>query len=385
MSMLRPLIGHEAARSSLIAAASAGALPGSILLHGAAGIGKQRLGLWLAQLLACQTPGESGPCDACKPCRFALRLEHPDIHWFFPLARPKGASGPEKLAEALEEARAAELAARRASPLQVTPPAEMRGIFLAQVQTLRRLAHARPAMGARKVFLIGEAEYLVPQESSQEAANALLKLLEEPPPETTFILTATDPASLLDTIRSRLLPIRLRPLPVEDVARFLIAERGATEAEARLAARLSEGSIGRALGFLPTEDGEPGHLERLRSEARELLGAAAAGSSLRRLAAAHALPPTGARGHFGGTLEFLALWIRDLAATAAGAGDLVVNIDARAALEALAQRLPAAAAGAPAAIRAVDEALALTQINVNPQLLIHRLLTEVHHALHGRA
>lgn len=258
MTGLRPLEGHDAEREALTAAVREGRLPNSLLLHGPAGIGKQRLGLWLAQLLLCDAPTPTGPCDACHSCRLAVRLEHPDLHWFFPLPRPKGST--DRLLEALEEARGAELESRRAQPLRPTLPHGMVGIFLAQVQALLRIANARPAMGRRKVFVIGDAELLVPQEASPEAANALLKLLEEPPADTTLILTASEPDLLLPTIRSRLLPVRVRPLGTESAAEFLVRHGDVEPAAARRAATLAGGAIGRALGFLP-DQGAPGPLD----------------------------------------------------------------------------------------------------------------------------
>ncbi|HEX7050500.1 MAG TPA: hypothetical protein VF188_09890 [Longimicrobiales bacterium] len=384
MSELRPLEGHDAVRLALGRATLENTLPGSLLLHGPAGIGKQRLGLWLAQRIVCTAPRETEPCGACQPCRLVLRLEHPDVHWFFPLARPKRVSGPDKLADALEEARAAELEARRAEPLRPTAPAaEPVGFFLAQIQTLRGHAHARPAIGARKVFLIGDAERLVPQEASPEAANALLKILEEPPADAIFILTAADPDALLPTIRSRLLPIRLRPLGEDVVARFLIDQHGAPEAAARSAARLAQGSIGQALGFLPAGD-EPGPLETLRRRARDLLAAATTDSEIPRLALAHATPTAGARGLFSDTLDFLRLWLRDLAAAASGAEALVVNHDALDFLTDLVRRLPDAAAAVPDALRSVDEAATLAHGNVNPQLILAWLLHTLHRQLAPR-
>jgi DNA polymerase-3 subunit delta' len=377
--MLPPLYGHEEPRAALTRAAASGELPGSLLLHGPLGVGRQRLALWLAQLLLCAAPGEEGACGECAPCRMALRLEHPDLHWFFPLPRPKGASG-DKLGDALEDARAAELAARRADPYRATAPGEPVGLFLAHVQTVRRLAHARPTLGSKKVFIVGDAEHLVPQESSPEAANALLKVLEEPPADTTFILTASGATTLLPTLTSRLLPVRLRPLPEGQVARFLTEVRGVDPARAPATARLAQGSIGRALGFLPV-DGQPGPLEALRMQARDLLSAAAASSAVPRLAAAHALPPAGARGVFTELLDALALWIRDLAAVANGAEDALVNHDHLNPLRDLARRLPAAAAGAPRAFLALEEAQALAQGNVNPQLILASLLPALHRAL----
>src|SRR5690606_17672122 len=270
---LPALRGHEAARRLLAEAALRGELPGSLLLHGPAGIGKQRLGLWLGQLLLCEAPTGEEPCGACQHCRFAVRLEHPDLQWFFPLPRPKGASGPDKLATALEEARADELAERARTGLWITTPDEPVGLSLAQIRTLARMAVTRPALGRRKVFLIGQAEHLVAQDASPEAANALLKLLEEPPPDVTLVLTAADPEDLLPTIRSRLLPIALRPLPDAEVAAFLTEVTGTPPREAARIATLAQGSIGRALGFLP-QDGAEGPLEAIRQRARALLEAA---------------------------------------------------------------------------------------------------------------
>ena len=379
MSGLLRVEGHTAERQALAAAVAEQRLPNSLLLHGPAGIGKQRVALWLAQLLVCERPTPDGPCDVCHPCRLALRLEHPDLHWFFPLVRPKGST--DRLIEALEEARGAELELRRARPLRPTLPHGMVGIFLAQVQALLRIASTRPAMGSRKVFVVGDAELLVPQEASPEAANALLKLLEEPAADTTLILTASEPDLLLPTIRSRLLPVRLRPLPVTDAARFLEQHADVESASAHRAATLAAGSIGRALGFLP-EQGAPGALDEIRLRGRELLAAALDRSAVPRLQAANRESPAAARGGFSDGLQALTLWLRDLAAVAGGAEDVVINTDALDWLRSAARQLPDAG-GVPRAIAAVDECLQLTQININPQLATASLLRRLRLELLG--
>lgn len=379
MSGLAPLVGHDDVRAGLARAVGRGELPGSLLLHGPSGVGKQRLALWLAQLLLCEHAGAE-PCGECRACRLVLRLEHPDLHWFFPIVRPKGGGSPERLAEAMEEERARRLQEVRDEPLRPLTPGEIVGLYVQQMQTLRRIASSRPAMGSRKVFIVGDAEQLVPQEASPEAANALLKLLEEPPHDTTVVLTASDPDSLLPTIRSRLLPVRLRPLHEREVARFLVENGKASETDAARVARLSQGSVGRALGFLP--DGkETGPLEKLRTDARALLDAAAAPAAGPRLGAALRSSPAGARGGFSNLLEFLALWIRDLAAVAAGAQDEVVNVDAAAELRTMAARLPDPAASAPRMLRLVEEARTLAYGNVNPQLILANLLRRLSESL----
>ncbi len=372
MTGLGPLLGHEHIRETLAAAATRGELPSALLLHGPPGIGKQRLALWLAQRLVCENPSTDEPCGTCHSCHLAVRLEHPDVHWFFPLPRPRTSGGAERLGEALEEARAAELEARRTDPWYPTHPNEPAGIYVAHVQVIRRLAGARPAMGRHKVFVIGNAEALVPQEASPEAANALLKLLEEPPPDTTVILTANDVDALLPTIRSRLLSVRAVPLPIARLERFLRDDRGIEPDLAARVARLAEGSIGRALAFLPA-DGEPGPLEAARLQALSMLDAALDGGHARYVRALEQAP-AGARGEFATVLAMLIVWLRDLAAVAVGAEDTVVNVDYAEELRRRAASIPNAGHRVTEAIPEVEKLLQLVTFNINPQLALATLL-----------
>lgn len=378
-----PVHGHDEIRARLARAVAQHTLPGSLLLHGPPGVGKQRLGLWLAQRLLCEGASAAEPCGECTSCTLTLRLEHPDVHWFFPLPRPRARGSLDKMIDAVEDERAEALAARREDPYRAPTTGEPVGLYLAHVHAIRRIASARPSMGGGQIILVGDAENLVPQESSPEAANAFLKVLEEPPANTTFILTASDPDALLPTLRSRLQPIRLQPLSVERVARFLVERRDVADDRARVVARLSEGSIGRALGFLPTGADEPGPLERVRQHARTLLAAAAADRPLPALTTAHEQRPTGARGDFYDVLGFLSLWIRDLAATADGAEDDVINVDADDFLAKIARRLPNASRGAADALDAVEHARGFARGNVNPQLTLAWLLRRIRNALAG--
>ncbi len=366
--------GHRALRASLHRALSRGTLPATVLVHGMPGCGKQSLALWMARTALCAA--DTRPCDHCNSCRLALRLEHPDIHWYFPLPRPKRASTPGKRAEALEEARHDRLAEFRRQPLRPEGDTDVKGIYLAAVLSIRARAHKRPAMGSQQFFIIGDAEYLVPQEASPEAANALLKLLEEPPDGSRFILTSGRPGSLLDTIRSRTLPLHLPPLPVEEVAAFLEEECGADPATAAEAATRSQGSIGTALGHL---DGEGVHAaERARS--LELLRAAVEGKRADAYRAALAFGPGGARGLLG-LFAALQLWIRDLGAAALGRDDRVVNADELRFLKQTARRLQLTPDRVATAVDRVEAARMLALGNVNPQLLISGVLLELEETL----
>src|SRR5689334_4101651 len=183
------LHGHERLREQLRTAASRGTLPSSLLLHGPRGVGKQRLALWLGQLLLCA--GEQPrPCGRCPQCRFSLALTHPDLHWVFPRPRLKD-SDP-----SLEDVRddyAEAIAERISAHGLYAPTSGTDGIYVATVRAVVRAAALSPAMAARKVFVIGDAERMVSQVGSEEAANAFLKLLEEPPANTTVILTSSEP------------------------------------------------------------------------------------------------------------------------------------------------------------------------------------------------
>jgi DNA polymerase-3 subunit delta' len=379
---LPPVYGHEEIRAKLRSALRAGNLPQSLLIHGPGGVGKERLALWLAQLLFCETPAADGEaCGRCQACRFVERLEHPDLHWFFPLPRPDAAT-PEKLREKLEESRGAELAARRADPFHIPQFDKAPAYFMGMIQNLQRFASVRPAMGNRKVFVVGDAEAMVPQESSPEAANAFLKLLEEPPADTTLILTSSNPGALLPTIRSRVLPVRVLRLPQGEVAAFLEREKGMKHAEAEALAGQSEGAIGRALRLLPSSGGA-GVLQRQRDMARNLLAAATAQGAAERFAAANAVAPAGARGEFSAGLQALALWLRDLMVVAGGAPDQVAYTDDTAFLTSIAKKAQVRPQSVTSAILRVQEAQEMAAGNVNPQLILADLLRGLREDLVG--
>jgi DNA polymerase-3 subunit delta' len=308
----------------------------------------------------------------------ATSLEHPDVHWYFPLPRPKGAAG-DKLVDALETARLEELAELRAQPLRASHSEEVRGLYLGTVRSIRERAYKRPVMAPGPVFIVGDAELLVPQESSPEAANALLKLLEEPPGSARFVLTSSEPGRLLPTIQSRTVPYHLTGLDTEEIAALLIRERALDAKAAVWAAARGQGSIGRALGFLP-EDDDDGPLEKLRRKAFELVRAATEPGAAAGYAVALGFPPAGARGLID-LFAFVEEWLRDLAAVATVGAAAVLNADEAEMLARRASDTGVAAFDLTRAFASVERARELAYGNVNPQLVVSGLVRDLRLAL----
>ncbi len=294
---LPALTGHPETRQRLAKALRAGRLPQVLLFTGSTGIGKQRLALWLAQLIMCERGGEE-PCGSCRACHLVEGLSHADVHWFVPITRPK-AGDPDKQVEEAAEALAGALDERRKRPLY-SPPDGMASHPIASVRLLHRRAALTAVEGGRRVFIIGEADRLVPQESSPEAANAMLKLLEEPPPGMVILLTTVDARRVLPTIRSRAVPIRLHRLSDDEVRGFLREHTEPRWNEERIEERvaLAGGSIGQAL----SQGDEAGKAYR---SAELLLAAVIEG---RGAALERALGQTAyaARGEFAAMLDALA-------------------------------------------------------------------------------
>src|SRR5207247_7724214 len=227
---LHPLYGHEGVRNRLAGAFASARLPQALLLAGPSGVGKQRLSLWLAQLLLCDGPAPRGrePCGACQSCRFVLSLSHPDLHWFVPIEPGKRGGDADKQVELVAEALGEEMASRREKPLYEAASG-LAGHGIAAVRLMLRRLALTPAIGRRKVVIIGDAERLIPQQGQEAAANALLKVLEEPPADAQLVLTASEPEALLPTILSRVVRVRLARLPDTIVTAFVQKELGVAE------------------------------------------------------------------------------------------------------------------------------------------------------------
>jgi len=265
-----------------------------------------------------------------------LTLQHPDVHWFVPVELSKragsGGSDVEKQIELVAEALAEEMNARREHPLYA-PVVGLASHPVASVRLLLKRLALTPAMGKRKVFVVGDAERLIPQIGTEVAANALLKALEEPPADSVIILTAADPNALLPTVLSRVVLVRVARNADSAVTAFAQQTMGISN-KAELAQRVTtaEGCIGKLFATSVPRSGQSGDEQAARFVDAPLLFALGQ-------------VPFQARGGFTDMLDSLADRMRSEAKRGGDTGKLVE------------------------AIAMVMDARDLAQGNVNPQLL----------------
>ena len=346
-----PLYGHEEIRERVLPRIVAGTLPQSLLLHGPAGVGKQRLALWMAQALLCVS--DAPPCGHCRECRYVLDLTHPDLNWVFPRPRPKsGFKDPDDAAEDMSDARV-ERAQRHG--LYPMPPGN-EGIFVDTVKFLVRQAVRTPALAKRKVFVVGEVDRMAQQEGAEEAANVFLKLLEEPPADTWVIATTSAVGSLLPTIRSRVVAIRVPRLDEAAMRAFM--------ADPAVAQHLGKAKITTNEGLVLAQ-GAPGALlssgakKTMIDEARKFITAATSGNRADLHKLAFVQGHSGARAGFSDKLDALTIALYDRMKSGTQAADV------------------STASSSSRAIEMVEEAKRLADANVSPILISSKLLTDL--------
>jgi DNA polymerase III subunit delta' len=335
--------GHERLKARLGESVDAGRLPSALALVGPGGIGKQRLALWLGQRILCTgAVGSVRPCGVCQSCKWATSLTHPDLTWVFPRPRLKDSdASPDAVWQDLAEG----IAERREAGMLYPPPSGSDAIYVATVRALVARMALTPAVGKRKVFVIGDAERMVPQEGAEAAANAFLKALEEPPADTTIILTTSAPDALLPTIRSRVVLVRVAPLAESEMRAFL--------ADPAVQARV--GANASPLGGAPGARLAPRDGNASADGARTILDTASApGGAMYRAALRQGA--AGARGGFADRLDAMTGVIHERARIAAERG---ANDDARRAID---------------GVRAIERAKELIETNVNPPLITAALL-----------
>ena len=270
--------GQEAAHALLRRAAAKDRLPHAFLFHGVKGSGKTTTAFALAQFLNCEAPSEADACGRCAPCRRIDAFGHPDVHWIFPMAGSlKGDKRHKHIRDTIAE--------RTSGGIHVLGYAGAASIGIGRdedaragsVGELRSQAGYAPVEARVKVFVVTEAERM-----HHEAANSVLKVLEEPPEQNLLVLTAQRPNELLTTIVSRCQTVRFRDLSEEEIQSLLVERarlvdgetegrkkketRPPTPEEAALAAALGRGSLTRAAALVQED------VTALRDQALAFLG-----------------------------------------------------------------------------------------------------------------
>ena len=323
------LAGHSRATTLLQQSLRNGQLSHAYLFAGPAHVGKFTLAINLAQAVNCDS--ESRPCQECTSCRRIAASKHSDIH----------------IVELMSQ--------------------EKKEIGFRQIAEMQTAAHLPPFEGKYKVFIFDRAEML-----SHEAANSLLKTLEEPPPNILIMLLTNKESALLPTIASRCQRVELRPLPLGLVTDALVKDYQITQDKADLLARLSRGCLGWALLALRDESLLSDREQRL-ADFMQLC----TGSTNDRLAYAADLAALFGKGRDRVT-DVLSTWLqwwRDILLIKCDNGKWIINVDQEAILSKQAERVTAGSiASFMRDIRAAGEQL---EQNANPRLALEVLMLKM--------
>jgi DNA polymerase-3 subunit delta' len=203
--VFREIIGQEKAIVFLRRAIANGKIAPAYLFTGIQGIGKATTAMAFALLLNCMEPVDEDGCKQCSSCKKLIDGNHPDL-------------------------------------VIIEPDKEKKGIGIDQIRQINRHLAFSPALGPYRIVIIDPAEKM-----TDEASNAFLKTLEEPPPNNIFILNVRDQRDLLPTIVSRCQKVPFKPLAADQIVTLLEGEGNVDKQKAKIVARLSEGSPGRAL------------------------------------------------------------------------------------------------------------------------------------------
>lgn len=322
------LCGNAPIREAVVRSVAEGRMPHGLLFHGPEHVGKTGFAVAAAKtILAGGWPPASD--EARRAVGKVERSTHPDLIYACPDVR-----------------------AGRAPQIKIE-----------DVREIERLAPLSPIEGAWRIVILDGADRMNPN-----TANALLKLLEEPPPHCALLLTAHRRASLLPTILSRCTPLRLAPVPTDELAAWLQGQHGFDADRARLAARWAEGRPGAALHF--PLDAWDQHLARVDAVLGAFLQRGYGGvfRAAAELLALGEKARTGAEPPLAAALRWLRLWVRDqlVAATAPAQRGLLARGGAvtadRWTLEQLCALGEEIERLAPLANRAIDAQLALETV-----------------------
>lgn len=236
------IAGHESTIEALRQIADSGRIPHAILLNGISGIGKMRLARAFSQYVHCSNRKDGDSCGVCPSCLQHKNFNNPDMHYIYPVLKKEKMQVSSDYAEQWKE---------MLTEWSYMPPEKWNDIL--QVGNSQPYIYvpesediiAKSSLSAfqenYKIFLIW-----LPERLRLEAANKLLKVIEEPFEDTIFILVSNDDSKLLPTIFSRTQRFNLRPLSEENISSHLVRHKGVSRNVASSASHIAEGSMGKA-------------------------------------------------------------------------------------------------------------------------------------------
>ena len=305
--MFDELIGNDRVKVLLRRMLTNSRLPGAMLFSGEDGVGKKLFALEIARALNCRAPQGVEACGKCPACKRTLKINYPT-------------------SEDSDDWKGIIWTDHPDVGLVVAPK---RVLQVVQMRAIESAANYRPFEGKARFFIVEDADKL-----NESSSNALLKILEEPPPTSHIILLTSRPGWLYPTIRSRCQTIRFSPISATEIEHYLTQNKIAT-AEARVRARVARGSLSRAL-----EADLEGFVEQ-RDAMLEVLEALASGNyRLQLLRSAEQLNEAQYKDEYEARLDVLETLIRDLWLLTLGSDTVpIVNDDVLPQLKRLAQEL----------------------------------------------
>ena len=240
----RDIIGQDEAKQRLIREAKEGKIAHARLFCGPEGIGKLPLAIAYARYLSCQNPGEDDACGTCPNCMKYNKLAHPDLHFVFPVIKIKSKDtvSDDFLSEWRELLSQTPYFNLNIWLKEMGAENQQAQIYVKESDEIIRKLNLKSSQGGYKIMIIW-----LPEKMNVECSNKLLKLLEEPPSQTIFLLVSEEPEMLLTTIQSRTQRFNLYGIEEKQIAQKLIQQYGILEQDAIDIAHRCEGNFLKAL------------------------------------------------------------------------------------------------------------------------------------------
>ena len=351
--------GQSRVKRLLVSSLSRKRLAHAYLFHGPAGVGKDAMALAMALSLNCQEV-RIGNCGRCTACSQIMNLEYPHFRVVMPIpSRPK-VMKEEKYREILRE-RALQRIQNPYQQVTYSPEITILPVIgIGHVRLLKQGVMLKVEGEKHRVFLISHADQM-----TLDAANSLLKLLEEPPERTILFLTTSFPARLLDTIVSRCQVVRFDPLSEEDIKRALVYRLNLPEEKAAFLACMAGGSLQRGLDL--AEEGFDARREAALAFLERSLGEDASG----RVACVEGLLERQDKVEIHEILGILQVWLRDHLQLGWGSPQRVLNIDCMDRLERFRQKW--SGFDVQAGLASIQQSIDFIEKNVYLSLIMHSL------------